>query len=210
MSMNRKIYTYFFVLSFIFFSAASLMPQEQSAVDVDQPAAENVQPADNTSKSTSSQTSTKTEDVFQNQVKGKETAEPKKPSPAPSTVKNNVPKEEQPVAEKPSVKQTATGVTGLLELNDDELKFMRIPGLVSVKNVEPPAVIETAEGDAVKTAEADDEADENNDGILGMSKETSDVVTRIALVMLVVIIFVLYRLRSRGGSRKVLRSYPKR
>jgi hypothetical protein len=97
---------------------------------------------------------------------------------------------------------------GLLELKDDSLKFSRIPGIQPAPKIAAPQALETAAAESV--AENSEVADEDGEGLLGMSRERGDTVTRIALVLLIVVIVVLYRIRSKGGGRRVVRSYPKR
>jgi len=163
---------------------------------------------------------------------------PEKPADAVNTVipdKPVVP--EKPavpaVAEKPAVKKAAVkpkppqkktavikkeveakpaeddGTSGgrLLSIKEGSFKYKRIPEIVieeAEKGEEdfvhiPDENLEESGKNTVDTGEK---------GFLGLKRETSDWVAKVGLALLLVIVFLLYRVRSRG-SRSVHRSFPK-
>lgn len=96
----------------------------------------------------------------------------------------------------------------LLQIKEGNFKYSRIPGIVlkeSEKSQENDFVHISAENldDPEKQSTNIEEK-----GFLGLEKKTADWVAKIGLALLLLIIFLLYRVRSRS-SRSVHRSFPK-
>ncbi len=96
----------------------------------------------------------------------------------------------------------------LLPIKEGSFKYKRIPEIVieeAEKGEEDDFVHipdENLEESGKNTVDAGEK------GFLGLKRETSDWVAKIGLALLLIIIFLLYRVRSRG-SRSVHRSFPK-
>ena len=99
----------------------------------------------------------------------------------------------------------------LLYIKDGSYKYKRIPGFKEVNKTK-----ENPENEIVKIPENKKESENVNidinknfeKGLFGLSKETTDLIARGALVFLILIIFILYRMRSKKTSHNVLRRYP--
>ncbi len=100
--------------------------------------------------------------------------------------------------------------SGLLDVNDEEYRYARIPGMPPVRKTDSSQAVSSDEMTAENPSVAQSDAGKDTGGLFGLSKETGDTLTRVALVLLIAVIFILYRFRSRGGGRRVARSYPKR
>ncbi len=95
----------------------------------------------------------------------------------------------------------------LLPIKEGNFKYSRIPEIVlKEKDAEKPDDFVTIS--AEKFEETGKPVEKAEKGFLGLDKKTADWVARIGLALLIVIIFLLYRFRSRG-SRSVHRSYLK-
>jgi hypothetical protein len=95
----------------------------------------------------------------------------------------------------------------LLSSGDDSHKFERIPQW----KVKKKRIVEDIKEDIVKMPQDNDSVKKAGEqkGLLGMSNSTEDLLAKISLIGLIVLIFVLYRLRS-GNSRTKRRRYPKK
>jgi hypothetical protein len=131
-----------------------------------------------------------------------------KESPRPRPVKKTA---EEP--EKKSDKVPA-GEGQLLGIDEGNFKYSRIPE-ISLNEVKAPLAEvrdrneDEAEGDGFPGDQGTDEG-----GFLGMKKGTADIVAKGGIVLLILVIFVLYKSRmkgtgKRGPGRNVLNSYRK-
>jgi len=96
----------------------------------------------------------------------------------------------------------------LLPIKEGSFKYKRIPEIV---------IEEAEKGEEEDFVHIPDEnleesgkntVDTGEKGFLGLKRETSDWVAKVGLALLLIIVFLLYRVRSRG-SRSVHRSFPK-
>lgn len=100
---------------------------------------------------------------------------------------------------------------GLLEINDGSFIYKRIPEIrIEEKRMQSS---EDLSGDSSEKVVAD-EKEKNVDGIekkglFGLSKQSTDVMAKIVLILIILVIFVLYKTRSREGQSNVLRRFPK-
>ncbi len=128
-----------------------------------------------------------------------------------NTVKKNVEKKAAPVAvEVKEEKTNQVKMEGdLLPINEGNFKYKRIPDIKLI-DIKP----EAAESNT-QVAEVPKSAPNTSGGFLGLSKTASDVIVKGGALLLILLIFVLYKSRmSRPGSkiskkRNVLNSYRK-
>jgi len=96
---------------------------------------------------------------------------------------------------------------GLLDITDGAFKYRRIPGIrISESPIEtvPPS---EASGDARAVEEKSVEDGEK--GLFGLSRSATDTLARIVLFGIIILIFVLYRIRARSRRSSVLKRFPK-
>jgi len=97
----------------------------------------------------------------------------------------------------------------LLRVDEGSFKYARIPHIV-IDEIKPAyAVSEAGKEEVLPVNENPDER-----GFLGMRKQTADVVAKGGILLLILVIFVLYKsrmkgTRKRGPGRNVLNSYRK-
>jgi len=97
----------------------------------------------------------------------------------------------------------------LLRVDEGSFKYARIPEIV-IDEIKPSyAVSEARKEEVVPGNENSDEK-----GFLGMKKQTADVVAKGGILLLILVIFILYKSRmkgtkKRGPGRNVLNSYRK-
>jgi hypothetical protein len=115
--------------------------------------------------------------------------------------------------EKQSEKISA-GEGQLLGIDEGNFKYSRIPE-ISLNEVKAPiaAVRDRNEDEAASEGPAGDQGTDEG-GFLGMGKGTADIVAKGGIVLLILVIFVLYKSRmkgagKRGPGRNVLNSYRK-
>ena len=109
-------------------------------------------------------------------------------------------------------KSTSSIKNGLLTMTDEQYKFSRIPGLVREKRPgtdSDDTVVELKDQEVSEKGLSKEDAGTSG-GLWGMSRETTDFLIKGSLVLLIVVLFILYRMRSRGQNRTVLGSFPKR
>jgi cbb3-type cytochrome oxidase subunit 3 len=97
---------------------------------------------------------------------------------------------------------------GLLYINDDFVKYSRIPG---IKIKKPAAsdrdnIIKVSDTAIINPSAADSNQPK---GLFGLSKRATDVLAVSSIIFLIAVIFVLYRSRSGSPRRKTLRNYSK-
>jgi hypothetical protein len=96
---------------------------------------------------------------------------------------------------------------GLLDITDGAFKYRRIPGIrITESPIEtvPPS---EASGDARAVEEKSVEDGEK--GLFGLSRSATDTLARIVLFGIIILIFVLYRIRARNRRSSVLKRFPK-
>ncbi len=106
---------------------------------------------------------------------------------------------------------SGAGMNRFLEIRDGDFKYSRIPG-ITIKKVKP------AEKYTEDIQLPGDKAGGENAGIsgpgakdktvLGMSKDTADIVIKIFLILLIVGLIILFRFRSKSRNNRVLRRFP--
>ncbi len=89
---------------------------------------------------------------------------------------------------------------GLLYIVDGEFRYNRIPGN------EKPKIVEDKVNNLVETnvesfSEVNDDKDKNTKGLFGLSKSLSDKLAYGFLFFLVLMIFFMYRVRSKSNRR---------
>ncbi len=100
----------------------------------------------------------------------------------------------------------------ILYINEGPYKYQRIPGykpeIITKRNNDD----EVRENELVRIPDKIEieESKDVNGGFFGFKKETSDMLVKIFLGIMIFCIFLLYRIRSRKRSSKVLRRYPNR
>lgn len=95
---------------------------------------------------------------------------------------------------------------------DEDYKYLRIPGLKIEKYKGGDANVNIVDAKDVNASNIDIEEKKSlseKKGLLGMSKDKSDIVAKISLVFFIVFIFILYRVRNKRSNRSVLRSVLK-
>lgn len=125
--------------------------------------------------------------------------------------KNSAVKKEtgsKPVEENKSDVQIEPYKGDLLQINEGNFKYKRIPDIKLADTQVAMATEQTA------SVPADTDEEKSGQGFLGMSKTAADVVVKGGILLFIFIIFILYksRMKSPGGrktSRKVLNSYRK-
>lgn len=96
---------------------------------------------------------------------------------------------------------------GLLDITDGAFKYRRIPGIrITESPIEtvPPS---EASGDARPVEEKS--AEDGGTGLFGLSRSATDTLARIVLFGIIILIFVLYRIRARSRRSSVLKRFPK-
>lgn len=101
----------------------------------------------------------------------------------------------------------------LREVDDEDYKYTRIPGFKKDKFFNHSESSDVKLNNNVVEEEKpvpQSDEDDSEKGLFGLSKQTSDLLTKGSLILFILVILVLYRLRSKGNSRTVLRRFPKR
>ena len=98
--------------------------------------------------------------------------------------------------------------SGLLSVPDNDIRYLRIPEYRADKSKPDNKNFVTIPSEKEKVDAAKDEFSE--EGLFGLSREKTDLIARGSLVLLILVIFVLYRTRSKSSDRKVLRRFPKK
>jgi len=116
--------------------------------------------------------------------------------------------DEKPASSSPPVKDDRGTVdeSRLLSITDGPFKYRRISGIQLDD--------QTAESEPMMAADAESEPEvekKNNQagGLFGMDKETTDIVAWIILGLIILLVFILYRVRARERPGRVLRRFPR-
>jgi|GEM_PF-2364303 len=107
----------------------------------------------------------------------------------------------------------------IIELNDGNYKYSRIPGIILTENrisseVESSKIISDV-NEVVPDKETFSKDDKGNNGFFNFGKNLSDIIAKGGILLLIIVIFFLYRIRNKGASskrgskRNVLNSYRK-
>jgi len=120
--------------------------------------------------------------------------EPKKEAAKPQTKAREV------IDQKIQGNDTVTvGTNSLLSITDGTFRYSRIPGITIKENNEP--ILTVVKEEVPETVE--------EKGIFGLSKKASDRIAKIILVVIVIFVFILYRMRTKNTRGSVLRRFPK-
>ncbi len=103
-----------------------------------------------------------------------------------------------------------------LRIDEGSFKYSRIPEL-AVSEVKAQVVISPEIENPDDSGAADlSDGDSEKAGILGMKKETADIVAKVGILLLIFVVFILYKSRmkgtgksKKGPGRNVLNSYRK-
>ncbi len=100
----------------------------------------------------------------------------------------------------------------ILYINEGPYKYQRIPGYKPENNTKRNNDDDVRGKELVRIPDKIEieESNEVNGGFFGFNKGTSDLLVKIFLGVMIFCIFLLYRIRSRKRSSKVLRRYPNR
>jgi len=120
--------------------------------------------------------------------------EPKKEAAKPQTKAREV------IDQKMQGNDTVTiDTNSLLSITDGTFRYSRIPGITIKENNEP--ILTVVKEEVPETVE--------EKGIFGLSKKASDRIAKIILVVIVIFVFILYRMRTKNTRGSVLRRFPK-
>jgi len=97
---------------------------------------------------------------------------------------------------------------GLLEIGEGAFKYRRIPHIKIAETAVQPPDTRPGEGEEKKKAERDKEAS-GEKGLFGLSKGATDVLAKVFLFGIIIVVFLLYRYRTRGRRSSVLKRFPK-
>lgn len=179
--------------------------QDQNPQTVEQPAAEDtvvqnktnqqeLSPQQNVVEDTTTAEQAPAHEVDTTEKKVVIKEEPKKEAAKPQTKAREV------IDQKIQGNDTVTvGTNSLLSITDGTFRYSRIPGITIKENNEPITTIVKEE--VPETAE--------EKGIFGLSKKASDRIAKIILVVIVIFVFILYRMRTKNTRGSVLRRFPK-
>ncbi len=179
-------------------------PPVEEVKDVDKPEAETTEKPDRDPGAPESREKTEKESTS---VKKDAPGTPVKvPVDEASREKEVKKKADQPVSSSPSRKDDVVVDEGrLLSITEGPFKYRRISG------------IQLEEGKAeseqlVEDTGSEPEVEKKNNqaqGLFGMDKETTDVVAWIILGLIILLVFILYRVRARERPGRVLRRFPR-
>ena len=94
---------------------------------------------------------------------------------------------------------------GLLEITDGYFKYIRIPG---IKISDTGA--ETQEDEEKQVTNFESPSSEEEGGLFGIPKGTTDFAAKVVLVLIIALMFIIFKIRSRGKQgTNVLRRFPK-
>lgn len=179
--------------------------QDQNPQTVEQPAAEDTVVQNKTNQQELSPQQNVVEDTTtaeQAPAHEVDTTEKKvviKEEPKKETVKSQT-KVREVIDQKTQGNDTVTiDTNSLLSITDGTFRYSRIPGITIKENNEP--ILTVVKEEVPETAE--------EKGIFGLSKKASDRIAKIILVVIVVFVFILYRMRTKNTRGSVLRRFPK-
>ena len=135
-----------------------------------------------------------------------------KPESEKPVAKKEAPRKEVPVARAEEKPETGMGADNgaLLSIEDGNFRYSRIPGIkLKQPSSETGGEIVHVPSETENISSDQNSSKEKGNGLLGMSKSTTDIVVKVALLLLIFLVFILYRIRSGRSNRRVLRSFRK-
>ncbi len=121
-------------------------------------------------------------------------------------------KKEAKTAAKPAPSANSYDHSNLLKVEDGNFKYRRIPGIeLEDRN---SSSIEPAVSEKLPEEEKPGGVEEEENGFFGLGKTAADLVAKGGIIILILLIFILYRKRTKGSRKKgtkrnVLNSYRK-
>lgn len=179
--------------------------QDQNPQTVEQPAAEDtvvqnktnqqeLSPQQNVVEDTTTAEQAPAHEVDTTEKKVFIKEEPKRETVKPQTKAREV------IDQKMQGNDTVTVDTNsLLSITDGTFRYSRIPGITIKENNEP--ILTVVKEEVPETVE--------EKGIFGLSKKASDRIAKVILVVIVIFVFILYRMRTKNTRGSVLRRFPK-
>lgn len=107
------------------------------------------------------------------------------------------------------VRRDQKAVDGLLDVLPGNGMYARIPGITFDDEEKKEEEIIKIPDEAIQEGESSKDESEG-EGLFGFSDETTEIIAKVSILLLILFIFILYKTRSRGSSRKVLNRYPKK
>ncbi|MBN1532193.1 MAG: hypothetical protein JXA20_05985 [Spirochaetes bacterium] len=95
---------------------------------------------------------------------------------------------------------------GLLMVDEGDEPLRRIPDIVLPKR-------RGAAEDSIVHIPGDEQqknGEQEHRGFMGMSDDTAKTAAKVSIVILIFVIYLLYRMRSKGSRRRVVRTFPKK
>jgi hypothetical protein len=119
-------------------------------------------------------------------------------------------KEEKRPTDKTAAKEETAAAPfnskGLLLVDEGDESLRRIPDIVIQKRrVAAEDSIVRIPGDAQQKS-----SEPEHRGFMGMSDDTAKTAAKVSIVVLIFVIYLLYRMRSKGSRRRVMRTFPKK
>jgi len=117
--------------------------------------------------------------------------------------------EEQVSAEE----ENTPGEDFLLSINEGNFKYKRIPD-IKLADRTPAMTEQNMQNINSESDNQNNSDDSSGNGFFGLSKNAADIVAKGGILLLILAVFILYRLRSRGTGRRgsstrVMKSYRK-
>lgn len=107
------------------------------------------------------------------------------------------------------VESNGSGNELLLFINDGNYKYKRIPDIKLAEK--EPAMAE--QNQQAGSGTSTDNFESGEKGFFGLSRNTSDIVAKGGILLLILVVFTIYKVRSRGHGRRtsssVMNSYRK-
>jgi len=128
----------------------------------------------------------------------------------PVPIENGIMKDDKgaKVLENPDSNDNLNGL--VLQIIDGDYRHGRIPGYETrVGKKEGPVAEEKSEIDKKTLPETIELQELKEKEAYGKKKARSDLAAKAGLVFLIILIFVLYRIRSRKAGGRILKRYPK-
>lgn len=139
--------------------------------------------------------------------------EPKKVEEKKEPVKPRALKKSAAESEKTIQKKTA-GEPEFLRIDEGNFKYSRIPELaIAEAKAQTAVVVEIDDSDSSGSKDLSGNGSDEA-GFLGMKKGTADIVAKVGILLLILVVFILYKFRMKGTVKKrpgrnVLNSYRK-
>lgn len=115
-----------------------------------------------------------------------------------------------------TVQKEIAGEVEFLKIDEGNFKYSRIPELAVVEVKAQSVTNSEIENPDDSGAAGLSDDDSEKAGILGMKKETADIVAKVGILLLIFVVFILYKYRmkgtgksKKGPGRNVLNSYRK-